>query len=201
MARGPRRSGHCELGRHAASSENRNGRSFEDAVSNIHGFENTKGPKYPDCPSSGTKQRADAVALPSLSLLQNPTVSRKMDVWRSGLGTDRRRRFNPSYRALREFLSEGRSPFSLDPYLSRMSPGISALRCHRLRHPNSSTLLPKFFNRMPPTGRGSIWPEASGNAPMALEGRIVSAGTKCRVDCRTPLRTGNDRPRRRLLLW
>ena len=109
------------------------------------GFENTKGPKYPDCPSSGTKQRADAVALPSLSLLQNPTVPAK---WMSGgraLGTDRRRRFNPSYRALREFLSEGKSPFSLDPYLSRMSPGISALRCYRLRHLNLSTLLPKSF--------------------------------------------------------
>jgi hypothetical protein len=32
------------LGRHAARTENRNGRSFEEAVNNIHGFENTKGP-------------------------------------------------------------------------------------------------------------------------------------------------------------
>ena len=32
------------------------------------------------------------------------------------LGTDRRRRFNASYRALRDFLSEAKYPFSLDPY-------------------------------------------------------------------------------------
>jgi hypothetical protein len=50
--------------------------------------------------------------------------------WMSGptgarvLKRDRRLQFNSFYPTLRELLSEGKSPFSLDSYLSWMSPGF-----------------------------------------------------------------------------
>jgi hypothetical protein len=62
------------------------------------------------------------------------------------LGTDCRRRFNPSYRALREFLSEGKSS-GFPWYLSRMSPGFRVWDAVDLAILNLSTLLPKSFNR------------------------------------------------------
>ena len=73
-------------------------------------------PVFPDAP---IRLFADSARLPLPQMwMSGPAGARASK-------RDRRLHFTSFYRTLREFLSEGKSPFSLDSYLSWMSPNFS----------------------------------------------------------------------------